>query len=323
MFYLFWVAGLDIETQLKGIVVIIWPVADVAMNHIKNKEHLMQVQKERLKGTPIRTCAFHFCVPDSPFCYMLRTIFALTLDKTKRCRLKFHIGESCSIACVAMLIIRFAMILYFANAISFFSSNTGHPMELRYLVKGYGIPVDHIPLTETGNVKTQNLRKWMKLRCTLEEGNDGATHIIECPGSNDVLFRPSKLIKGHPGNVKFQSLIEYYHEIGLGVTAASKEIIAVILKDDGRILVWDKRGWWTKLIDPAQRQFKVSVSYRDYKKKNKAKLQVSNSSTFAFQQQEEGKKRRRLSCPSSNSSPDTFSSTNICNNGVDLFSARI
>uniref|UniRef100_A0A6U9Z194 CRAL-TRIO domain-containing protein n=2 Tax=Pseudo-nitzschia australis TaxID=44445 RepID=A0A6U9Z194_9STRA len=282
MFYLCWVAGLDLETQSKGVVVIIWPVADVAMNHIKNEEHMIQLQKERLKGSPIRTCAFHFCVPDTPLCYVLRTIFALTLDKTKRCRLKFHIG---------------------------------HLMELRYLVKGYGIPVDHIPLTETGNVKTQNLRIWMKLRSTLEEGKDGATNIIECPGSNDVLFRPSKLIKGHPGNVKFESLIEYYHEIGLGVTAASKEIIAVILKDDGRILVWDKRGWWTKLIDPAQRQFKVSVSYRDYKKKNKAKLQVSNSSTFVFQQNKEGKKRRRLtcpssSCPSSNSSLDTLSSSN-------------
>ena len=169
-------------------------------------------------------------------------------------------------------------------------------MELQYLVKGYGLPVDHIPLTETGNVKTQNLRLWLKLRSTLEEGKDltssSSFNIIECPGSNDVLFRPSKLIKGHPGNAKFHSLIEYYHENGMGVTAASKEIIAEISKDNGRVLVWDKRGWWTKLANPAQVLFKVSVSYRDYKKKNKAKIQIHNSSTFAFERQD-GKKRKR------------------------------
>ncbi|VEU41737.1 unnamed protein product [Pseudo-nitzschia multistriata] len=258
LFYLLWVGGQDLETQLKGFVVIIWPVSDVAIQHMKNRERLVQVQKERLRGTPVRTCSFHFCVPDNPLSHMLRMIFTLTLDARKRCRLKFHVG---------------------------------HPVELQYLVKGYGIPVDHIPLTETGNVKTQNLKVWMKLRSTIEEGRDGAVNIIECPGSNDVLFRPSKLIKGHPGNVKFQSLIEYYHEQGLGVTAASKEIVALILKKKGRILVWDKRGWWTKLTDPAQMQFKVSVSYRDYKKKNKGRTQISNSSTFVFQQE---KKRRRL-----------------------------
>ena len=170
-------------------------------------------------------------------------------------------------------------------------------MELQYLVKGYGIPVDHIPLTETGNVKTQNLRLWLKLRSTLEEGKDltssSSFNIIECPGSNDVLFRPSKLIKGHPGNVNFHSLIEYHHENGLGVTAGSKKIVAEISKDNGRILVWDKRGWWTILTDPSQMLFKVSVSYRDYKKKNKAKIQIHNSSTFAFQQLQDGKKRKR------------------------------
>ena len=57
--------------------------------------------------------------------------------------------------------------------------------------------------------------------------------IIECPGSNDVLFRPSKLIKSHPGNVKFHNLIESYHEKGVGTTAASKQITDDILKDNG------------------------------------------------------------------------------------------
>lgn len=238
---------------------IIWPVSDVAMRHLKNRERLIENQKKRLLGSPVRVCAFHFCVPDIPLFHVLRVVFALTLDSGKRSRLKFHVG---------------------------------HMIELQYLVKGYGIPVDHIPLTGTGNVKTQNLRLWLKLRSSIENENELSENIIECPGSKDVLFRPSKLVKGHPGNVQFQSLIEFYHEKGMGVTAASKQIVSDVLNNNGRVLVWEKRGWWTNLTDPAQMQFKVSVSFRDYKKKNKAKTRFYNSSTFAFQDQD-GKKRKR------------------------------
>ena len=187
---------------------------------------------------------------------------------------------------------------------------TGQDIELLYLVKGYGIPVDHIPLTGTGNVKTLNLKVWMKLRTRLEgENEEFGKNIIECPGSNDVLFRPSKMIKGHPGNVKFHSLIESYHEKGFGITAASKEIIAQIFEWNGRILIWDKRGWWTKVTDPGQMQFKVSVSYRDYKKKNRSKPQFNDSSTYAFQ---DVKKRKRIELESGLLSSSSVPNTNVC-----------
>ena len=69
-----------------------------------------------------------------------------------------------------------------------------------------------------------------------------------------------------------------------------------------------------------QMRFKVSVSYRDYKKKSRAKMQVNNSSTFAFQTQQ---KRRRLEeekkIENSNlvggggsHSPPTVTSTDFC-----------
>jgi len=270
LYYLLWVASEDLETQSKGVVCVLWPVNDIALRHIQNKELLMlETQKKRTTGGPVRVCAFHFCVPDNPFYHALKVVFTMTLDKPFRSRLKFHVGQV---------------------------------TELQYLVQGYGIPVDHIPLTGTGNVKTQNLRVWLKLRSNVENPKEeSAEKIIECPGSSDVLFRPSKLIKGHRGNVQFYSLIEYYHEFGLGTTNASKKIIADIHEGNGRILVWDKRGWWTTLTDPAQIQFKVSVAYRDYKKKNKGKIQSHNSSTFAFQEQdgtfafqEQDDKKRKL-----------------------------
>jgi len=260
LYYLTWVAGEDFETQLKGVIVIIWPIPSVAMKHMKNNPELIKSNQVRLLGIPIRVCAFHFCIPDNPFAHALK-IFAMTLDKKGRSRLKFHVGQD---------------------------------IELLYLVKGYGIPVDHIPLTGTGNVKTLNLKVWMKLRTRLEDvKGESGSNIIECPGSKDVLFRPSKMIKGHPGNVKFHSLIETYHEQGLGITAASKKIIADVLEWNGRILVWEKRGWWAKTTDSSQMQFKVSVSYRDYKKKNRIKTKIYDSSTYLFKGLD-AKKRKRI-----------------------------
>eukprot|EP00533_Pseudo-nitzschia_delicatissima_P002380 CAMPEP_0116089196 /NCGR_PEP_ID=MMETSP0327-20121206/6300_1 /TAXON_ID=44447 /ORGANISM="Pseudo-nitzschia delicatissima, Strain B596" /LENGTH=496 /DNA_ID=CAMNT_0003580379 /DNA_START=226 /DNA_END=1716 /DNA_ORIENTATION=- len=289
LYYLMWVAGNDFETQCKGIVVIIWPVSEIAITHLRNhnKEVLVRTQKKQLEGACARVCAFHFCVPPNPFFQVLRSVFAMTLDKKMRSRLKFH---------------------------------TGQMTELQYLVKGYGIPVDLIPLTATGNVKTQNLRVWLKVRSTIEnpEG-ESAENVIECPGSNDVLFRPSKLVKGHPGNVKFHSLIEYYHENGLGITAASKQIISDINEGNGHILVWDKRGWWTKVMDEGQMQFKVSVSYRDFKKKNRAKTQFHHSSTFAFQERNSIKRQRietdstQIVGTDSMSSSEGKNTTDTCN----------
>jgi len=272
LYYLLWTAAEDFETQSKGIVVIIWPVPHVAMEHFKQRDQDIQLQKKWLFGTPVRVAAFHFCVPANPFVNALRMLLVLTLNKVMRSRLKFHVGQA---------------------------------IELQYRVKSYGIPIDHIPLTGTGNVKTQNLRVWMKVRSALEYPTEESTGtIVECPGSNDVLFRPSKLIKGHPGNVKFHSLIEYYHEEGLGITAASKKIIADIIKGNGRILVWEKRGWWQVVTDPGQMKFKVSVSYRDYKKKNKGKTQIYKSSTYAFQEQN-GIKRKRTEQTTTTSAMDT------------------
>ncbi len=185
--------------------------------------------------------------------------------------------------------------------------------ELQYLVKGYGIPVDLIPLTATGNVKTQNLRTWLKVRSNIEDPKgESAENIIECPGSNDVLFRPSKLVKGHPGNVKFHSLIEYYHEQDLGITAASKQIISDVYEGGGLILVWDKRGWWTKMMDESQIQFKVSVTYRDFKKKSRAQTQFHHSSTFAFKEQ--GRiKRKRVEDPDDGSCQSSDGNGDTCN----------
>jgi len=127
--------------------------------------------------------------------------------------------------------------------------HVGENIELQYSLKGYGLPIELIPLTDTGNVKTTYLKQWMKLRRILEVmkmteeknkqeleggGDDGNTvnddtsvitntsivstpphpleSIIECPGSYDVVFRSGTSMACHPGNVRFRCLIEMKHE---------------------------------------------------------------------------------------------------------------
>jgi hypothetical protein len=45
----------------------------------------------------------------------------------------------------------------------------GQPIEIRYELKSYGIPVELIPATDTGNVKHVNLKHWIKVRKVLEK----------------------------------------------------------------------------------------------------------------------------------------------------------
>merc|ERR1719464_710700 len=120
----------------------------------------------------------------------------------------------------------------------------GQDTELQYKLQGFGIPVDLIPVTGTGNIKTQYLRQFINTRKMIEtealtksNNNDGISNnsnnnnnkgttqrssssngivvaaasapavVVECPGSNDVVFKPGKRLMCHPGNVLFQNLI--------------------------------------------------------------------------------------------------------------------
>lgn len=78
----------------------------------------------------------------------------------------------------------------------------GDRTEITYNLLGYGIPVDLLPLTDSGNIKTTNLLQWLKVRKAYEENmrNDyngvssdptaiGFIDInnIECPGMHENL----------------------------------------------------------------------------------------------------------------------------------------
>jgi hypothetical protein len=223
---------------------------------------------------------------------------------------------------------------------------TGERTEIEYSLQSYGIYVDQIPLTDSGNVKLQYLHQWIKVRKAIESQNDSTNYIttnapctgsiVECPGVTDVIvsffgenfctalalvtpygavcaltighlalfpqFRSgNKVYLFHPGNLLFRNLVEEkFEEHSNAQTQAEKVDITwwvineILVRQNGRFLVWDKQaGWYTVLTNESRIREKVAVYIREFKKRVRAmgNRQEEESSTTKFEQQD-GKRRR-------------------------------
>jgi len=252
-----WIASDDVETQQKGIVMVVWPNSNISKS-IKLQYPINRggaLFQDVFACVPMRVAAIHFCAPSNdPFFQVLRGVLALSLMGGKRSRLIFHLGES---------------------------------VELQYKVNGYGVPVDLLPLTSSGNVKTNYLRQWIKLRNNIEEdiargsqkSGDQATcdDLIECPGSNDVIFRPGKPVMNHPGNVFFRSVLEANSAVHEDATQIEKTTITKLVVDTmiaqrgGRFLVWNESSCcWKAITDLNQQRHKVAIAFRNFKSQKRA-----------------------------------------------------
>jgi hypothetical protein len=175
---------------------------------------------------------------------------------------------------------------------------------------GYGIPIELLPVTETGNVKCKNLQQWIKVRKALERPTSSADsallktscQLIECPGLNDVVFRFGTSYLSHPGNVMFLGLIESKIDEHSSSSQEEKRDITwwvieqVQNERKGRFLAWNgKTGSWSIVIDQMQIRNKVALCFRELRKKRMAhqNCQESQSSTFRFERQD-GNKRKRV-----------------------------
>jgi len=313
-----------LETQVKGAIVIIMP----SYHHVyenRGLEGSLNWTRRRLEAAqlaglivPVRACAVHLCYPNTALAKAVASIFTI-VGSSRLSMVKFHFGN---------------------------------PIELRYQLQGYGIPTDLIPSTDTGNVKSVNLKQWMKLRKYLEwrtqeiktmwesEESDESSlsleirtfsQIVECPASNDVLFRRGRAMNYHPGNVKFLNLIESrIHEHTFDETTTpfrrtviEKELMQQIRDSGGRFVKWDiDKGWWVDMtiakddgtaIDASREidreiQSKIHYAFRDFRKKMMKTRQqpiVNTSSTHVFQL-EDGLKRRRYDNDTSTSQNCNF-----------------
>jgi hypothetical protein len=175
----------------------------------------------------------------------------------------------------------------------------GVDTELRYSLLGYGIPIDFIPVTGSGNIKVTYLKQGIHVRNIIEteaRSNSRATTgrltsepIVECPGSNDVVFKPGKRLLDHPGNIMFQSLI-LSKESEYTTTSSKRSMYRWLTREirekrKGRFLKWNDDEYWTEILDERQITLKISTSCKTILRKARVKKNETSidSSTSSFQ----------------------------------------
>ena len=184
----------------------------------------------------------------------------------------------------------------------------GEQTELQYILQGYGIPTDTIPVTFSGSIKVTYMRLWIRMRQFIDEPsfNKKGSSIVECPYLNDIIFRKGTSVMSHPGNAILRNMIEV-KEIatnGNGKTTACKtktrvfvsEIMEEIKQNKGRYLTWDDNGWWTILEDEEQIRSKIDYIVREKRNSIKARMnnsQTNKSGTSIFQSQDGSSSKRQ------------------------------
>jgi hypothetical protein len=262
------------ETQQKGILFVMWPGSDTNMRIPQAEERI--VCNKSFSAFPLRVVGIHFCWPKTTFFHMIRSFFVVVMGSNLRTRVYFHSGER---------------------------------QELSYKLMGFGLPVQLLPTTESGAIKTKNHTQWFKTRQLLEKtaSTNPTTQpgnllgAIECPAVNDVLYERTKPCMFHPGNIRFKGLIEEKKEEHALLSQTGKRdfawtIVAEVEVRNGRFLTWDRKsGFWIQLRDRSEIRLKVATSLRDFNKHSRAVAKVHTVASVckvSFDDGQEIKKRR-------------------------------
>jgi hypothetical protein len=285
------VASEDVESQRRGLISIVWP----GRNHHTKSENENTIKLDRISflkrvyaNLPIRTCVIHFCFPNEPLFQIARPLFILSMPDYLN-RMKFHHAEY---------------------------------VETHYRLKGFGVPVELVPLTDTGNIKTVYLKQWIKIRRMIElehsTSNDDVasgsstgelsvdgdtnedTSIIECPGLNDVAFRSGTALSCHPGNARFRYMVEMKLAVVTDKTQAelAQQLVEEVESKGGKFLKWENKGhYWIELKDNLLVHTKVAMSIRDYKYKARAQKNRQNNQSYTYIFCADGMKRKREDQP--------------------------
>jgi len=304
MMYMVWSAGDDVDTQRRGIIYLGW--FDPSFNpkfRFDLKMGIIRLNYTRIMT--VRASAIHICFPDRPVYRFFRKLIMVQGSQPNRPKMTFHLGE---------------------------------PIELRYKLKSYGIPTDHIPISVTGTIKVGYVKQWMRAREVIEEKEyrsrfsmnnncgDNNLSIVECPQLEDVLFRQGISLNTNPGNAMIRRLIiKAYKDQNIRVKRRKMvlTILEEVRKSGGRFLMWNEEGWWNELLlnnSGAEDLLVAKVEYviKDVRRENRISIRQqqqqlkTNSSTSMFCAQD-GTPRSSSSSSSRNNNYITNCIAN-CNN---------
>ena len=198
---------------------------------------------------PFRMAANHQCMPNGPAFQFSKAFWIIVLaSRDQRIRTKFH-GEL-------------------------------HKLETQYQLMSYGIPVNQLPLTNTGNIKTKHLFQWIKARRAIDKARQNVSdagdlcnnmNIISHPGRSDVLFSRGGNAR-HYGNVMMvEDIASRLEEFKLNTKnrdVLRKEIMAAVSQRGGKFLTLNKGGWWEELRAKEVHE-KITTAFYDHKQKRK------------------------------------------------------
>lgn len=110
MWYMYWIASEDTESQRKGVIVIGWPSEDniweqSLRSSIKNHEGVYQ--NKVFNGLPMRVAGVHSCFDDHPIYKIVISLFYFALDPYLKAKFKVHTGKRLLICRIELHVVVF------------------------------------------------------------------------------------------------------------------------------------------------------------------------------------------------------------------------
>jgi hypothetical protein len=246
-----------------------------------------------MHSDPIRYSAIHICLPSGPLYNFIRAAIFMNVLATGRSRSMVHEGKECPFMLQQLGGSRHA----FASLTFCLPFLEITNVQCSYSLMSFGIPVQQLPITSTGNIKTKPVLKWLK---AVAEQDKNPNAIIIYPHVNDILFSKGGAASHHHyGNIEFKACLEAHIRAFQTPSMSSyqriplvcQEIVNSILSSGGRLLSLHKDGaWWEEITDPAEQTSRVKVAWYDHIKRMNArkKQQASTSDTMQFMSMSSG-----------------------------------
>lgn len=226
-------AAEDEETQRSGLCTIFYFSTAMRLAY-----ELHEREPDMLQFIPLQIKGIHFCSND-PGMKIVKALFLLAFGKQHRAKVRFHEGTH---------------------------------TEVQYGLMAFGIPIEALPVTYEGELKTNNHLKWISRR-HIKEGavshssDESSFRGVDLPGPRDVLLGRGKTVQDHCGNFWLRNVMEPYVEVYKKTAKLEKNTLAMqvviqIKKSGGRFLKRpSEHGWWVEVDDEMARE-KVSMIFR-------------------------------------------------------------
>jgi hypothetical protein len=157
----------------------------------------------------------------------------------------------------------------------------------------FGVPVKYFPVADDGQLKTENLKKWIARRKVKEAALEllQVFNGIDLPGLEDVVAGQGKPFREHSGNVRMISLVVSCFEEFEKANKSDKmkitwKVLNAIKQAHGRFLERGSDGWWYEVCDTVARE-KVGICFRSVRASH-----LRQRSTQTISEEPRGKRAR-------------------------------